>query len=137
MVGASWVADTTEIEGVVSLIKCAVAKRSTRISLPLLDAIVALSKESGLGSRASNHVQYSRVSAVVDEMVSDSADHLEVGKKFMEITDRYADPTYMPALTAVYNDSHAKFHRLGPAKLEWASSHALLLSRHLKASAAL
>ena len=72
----SWVADTQELEGCMSLIKIAVAKRSQKISLPLLDATVANSKCLGVGTRASKQFKYSYVKPLVDNVVRDASEHI-------------------------------------------------------------
>ena len=75
-----WVAESQEIEGIMSLIKLASTRGSSQISLALLDARVSTTKAIGVGSRDTRGFRYS------------------------DVKDALADPTYFLTQTLVADD---------------------------------
>eukprot|EP00959_Pyramimonas_sp_CCMP1952_P342793 7181455-Pyramimonas_sp.AAC.1 len=71
LVASKWQANAARIEGLNNLILAA-CSRAPRISLPLLDARVAIRKEVGLGSREESNKRWSAVQAKAERIIEDA-----------------------------------------------------------------
>lgn len=71
-----WPADTQEVEGVMSLIRNVVLRRSNQVELDLLDADVGNSKDLSVATRAAKKLKYSDLEPIINDAVEDSLEHV-------------------------------------------------------------
>ena len=73
LIACFWRGGTQEVEGVNSLLQC-ITRRAPSMSLPLLDARVAIRKAAGLGTRSSSN-KWSDVAPDVQRIIEDAVAH--------------------------------------------------------------
>eukprot|EP00959_Pyramimonas_sp_CCMP1952_P141027 2951548-Pyramimonas_sp.AAC.1 len=74
----NWAADSQELEGVMSLVKLATQRGSSRISLQLVDARISIVKALGVGSRATKGFKYSQIRPVLNNLVEEAREHVSL-----------------------------------------------------------
>ena len=123
----TWTADTTEIEGIMNLIKICAARRSHMVSIQLLCATVGNAKDLGIGSRTSKGFRYSTLKPRVEEIVQDAREHLEEARRSLDPL-QYKDPT---PFTGPIPNARVDAPIVEPVALAWSSAHALMLHRRV------
>ena len=120
-------ADTQEIEGIMSLIKLAVKRCSSQVSLQYVDAMVGIIKHLGMGTRASKPSKWSGVKDEVDEMVHTAVEHAALGIEVQSNLQRWALPPPDRRIIPPFALQGAP--PLGQLCIQWSSSHSLMLRR--------